>query len=119
MAKKKKDIEEVKDYLDNLDSCQMCGEMKGLIEDYTESYFVPLAVSAGNSLNMYWDMDVNLGICDVCKLMLFCTPAGATLVRKKYLQNEDNGSKLLRIRKQLLETIEPTATMCFINSTIA
>ena len=64
--------------------------MKGLVDNYTESDFVPLAVSADNSRNMYWNMDMNFSICDLCKLMLFCTPAGATLVRKKYITNEEN-----------------------------
>ena len=33
---------------------------------------------------------MNFDICDLCKLMLFCTPAGAILVRKKYITNEEN-----------------------------
>ena len=28
----------------------MCGDMKGLVDNYTESDFVPLAVSADNSI---------------------------------------------------------------------
>ena len=88
--KKNKDIEDVRSYLDNLKSCEMCGSMKGLVSNYTESNFVPLAVSADNAMNMYWNMNLDFSICDICKLILFCTPAGATLVRKKYIQNDDN-----------------------------
>lgn len=88
--KKNKGIEDVKFYLDNLKSCEMCGSMKGLVSNYTESNFVPLAVSADNAMNMYWNMNLDFSICDICKLILFCTPAGATLVRKNYIQNGDN-----------------------------
>lgn len=88
--KKAKSIEDIKNYLNNLSTCQMCGDIKGLVDNYTESNFVPLAVSADNAMNMYWNMDMNFLICDVCKLILFCTPAGAALIRKKYIQNEDN-----------------------------
>ncbi len=88
--KKEKSIEDIKDYLATLSTCQMCGDIKGIVDNYTESNFVPLAVSADNAMNMYWNMERNFSICDLCKLILFCTPAGATLVRKKYIQNEDN-----------------------------
>ena len=88
--KKNKTIQDIKSYLDSLKSCQMCGSIKGLVSNYTESNFAPLAVSADNAMNMYWNMNLDFSICDICKLILFCTPAGATLVRKKYIQNEDN-----------------------------
>lgn len=88
--KKDKTIDDIKCYMDSLETCQMCGDIKGLVDNYTESNFVPLAVSADNAMNMYWNMDMNCSICDICKLMLFCTPAGATLIRKKYITNDDN-----------------------------
>lgn len=88
--KKDKSIDDIKCYIDNLETCQMCGDIKGLVDNYTESNFVPLAVSADNAMNMYWNMNMNCSICDICKLMLFCTPAGATLTRKKYITNDDN-----------------------------
>ncbi|WP_455539347.1 type I-B CRISPR-associated protein Cas8b1/Cst1 [Terrisporobacter sp.] len=90
LIKKEKCIVDIKNYLDTLDGCHMCGDIKGIVDNYTESDFVPLAVSADNSRNMYWNMDVNFPICDLCKLMLFCTPAGATLIRKRYITNEEN-----------------------------
>lgn len=92
IIKKDNDIKSVLKYYnsDELKVCQMCTDHKGIISTYTEGQFAPLAVSSDNAMNMYWNMDTNFLICDVCKLMLFCTPAGATLVRKKYLQNEDN-----------------------------
>lgn len=88
--KKDKSTDDIKNYISTLSICQMCGEVEGLVDNYTESNFVPLAVSADNAMNMYWNMNMDFSICDICKLILFCTPAGATLVRKKYIQNDDN-----------------------------
>lgn len=88
--KKDKSIDDIKNYISTLSICQMCGAVEGLVDNYTESNFVPLAVSADNAMNMYWNMNMDFSICDICKLILFCTPAGATFVRKKYIQNEDN-----------------------------
>ena len=68
--KKNKNIDDVKFYLDNLKSCEMCGSIKGLVSNYTESNFVPLAVSADNAMNMYWNMNLDFSICDICKLRI-------------------------------------------------
>lgn len=87
---KKKGIKEIKEYIESLSTCKMCGDYSGIVSNYTESNFAPLAVSAANSTNLYWNMDTTFEICDICKLMLFCTPAGATIVNKRYLTNEEN-----------------------------
>lgn len=87
--KKEKGIDQIRDYLNQLTNCKMCGNFSGIVSNYTESNFAPLAVSASNAQNLYWNMDTNFEICDICKLMLFCTPAGAVLTDKKYLTNED------------------------------
>ena len=39
---------------------------------------------------MFWNQDSTYSICDICKLILFCTPAGATYTKKNYIENEDN-----------------------------
>ncbi|MEN2257079.1 type I-B CRISPR-associated protein Cas8b1/Cst1 [Paraclostridium benzoelyticum] len=39
---------------------------------------------------MFWNQDSKYSICDICKLILFCTPAGATYTNKNYIENEDN-----------------------------
>lgn len=77
-------------YLESLETCEMCGTYKGLINDYSESNFAPLGVSNDNSKNMFWNQDSTYSICDLCKLILFCTPAGATYIRKNYITDEDN-----------------------------
>lgn len=88
--KKKKNIEDIKSYMNGLETCEMCGTYKGLINDYSESNFAPLGVSNDNAKNMFWNQDSKYSICDICKLILFCTPAGATYTKKNYIENEDN-----------------------------
>ncbi|MBO3444544.1 type I-B CRISPR-associated protein Cas8b1/Cst1 [Clostridium sp. CCUG 7971] len=88
--KKKKSIEDIKEYINSLEVCEMCGTYKGLINDYSESNFAPLGVSNDNAKNMFWNQDSTYSICDICKLILFCTPAGATYTKKNYIENEDN-----------------------------
>lgn len=88
---KKGDTQAVKEYLasDELAICEMCGNYSGIVEDYTESHFAPLAVSSGNARNMYWNMNTDYGICAICKLILFCSPAGTTHIYKSYLRKEE------------------------------
>lgn len=88
--KKNKSIENIKEYMDSLEICEMCGLYKGILDEYSESNFAPLGVSTNNARNMFWKQEYVSSICDVCKLILFCTPAGATYTRKDYLTNEEN-----------------------------
>ncbi|MFY0935371.1 type I-B CRISPR-associated protein Cas8b1/Cst1 [Clostridioides difficile] len=88
--KKNKSIEDIKEYMDSLEACEMCGLYKGILEEYSESNFAPLGVSTNNARNMFWNQAYVPSICDICKLILFCTPAGATYTRKNYLINEEN-----------------------------
>lgn len=88
--KKNKSIEDIKKYMDSLEVCEMCGLYKGILDEYSESNFAPLGVSTNNARNMFWNQAYVPLICDICKLILFCTPAGATYTRKNYLINEEN-----------------------------
>ncbi|EQF23389.1 CRISPR-associated family protein [Clostridioides difficile CD160] len=88
--KKNKSIEDIRLYIDSLEVCEMCGSYKGILDEYSESNFAPLGVSTNNARNMFWNQEYTTSICDVCKLILFCTPAGATYTRKNYLSNEEN-----------------------------
>lgn len=88
--KKNKSIEDIREYMDSLEVCEMCGSYKGILDEYSESNFAPLGVSTNNARNMFWNQEYTSSICDVCKLILFCTPAGATYTRKNYLSNEEN-----------------------------
>ncbi|MCR8743766.1 type I-B CRISPR-associated protein Cas8b1/Cst1 [Romboutsia lituseburensis] len=92
ISKKNKDIDLILNYYnsDNLKICEMCSDHKGIVSNYTEGHFSPLAVSGDNAMNMYWDMKLDFSICDICKLMLFCTPAGSNMVRKNYIKEGEN-----------------------------
>lgn len=80
---KKKSMDDIKEYIygDDFINCSLCGKHKSL-NNYTESNFAPLAVSNNNSKNMFWNLETQYPICDLCKLILFCTPAGATTINK-------------------------------------
>ncbi len=74
--KKNKSIEDIKEYMDSLEACEMCGLYKGILEEYSESNFAPLGVSTNNARNMFWNQAYVPSICDICKLILFCTSRG-------------------------------------------
>ena len=87
---KKKDLNQIQEYLKEkaLSDCSMCNSEEILPSQYSEGNFIPLAVSSDNMSNFFWNQNVNLPICDVCKLILFCIPAGVTSIIKTV---KDNG----------------------------
>lgn len=103
---KGKQLEDIKRYIkENIFShCYMCENDKSITSNYTEGNFIPLAVSSDNMKNFFWNQNVNLPICDVCKLILFCIPAGISEISKTTKENA-NGQVIYR-EKQV---------NCFIN----
>ncbi len=87
---KKKDLKQIQEYLKDkaLSDCSMCNSEEILSSQYSEGNFIPLAVSSDNMSNFFWNQNVNLQICDICKLVLFCIPAGVTSIIKTV---KDNG----------------------------
>lgn len=87
---KKKDLNQIQEYLKEkaLSDCSMCNSEEILPSQYSEGNFIPLAVSSDNMSNFFWNQNVNLQICDICKLILFCIPAGVTTIIKTV---KDNG----------------------------
>ena len=80
---KQKTLEEIQTYIKTkLNYCLVCEEAKTITENYTESNFVPLAVSSENMTNFFWNQKPQVPICSLCKLMMFCIPAGVTLISK-------------------------------------
>lgn len=65
----------------------MCENDKIIITQYSESNFIPLAVSSDNMPNFFWNQNAKLPICDMCKLILFCIPAGITSIIKAVKEN--------------------------------
>lgn len=88
---KKKSLQDIKNYLKEkvFTSCSICENENIIANNYSESKFVPLAISSENMENFFWNGKAKFPICDVCKLMLFCTPAGITSITKTVKENEN------------------------------
>lgn len=86
---KKKDLETIRQYIREkvFSSCSMCENEHTITNKYSESNFIPLAVSSDNMSNFFWNQNVNLEVCDICKLILFCIPAGVTSIIKTVKDN--------------------------------
>ena len=80
---KSKSIEDIQKYLKKevIQRCSMCENEIGLVTNYSEGNFVPLAISK-EANNFFWNQNTKMPICDVCKLILFCIPAGITKITK-------------------------------------
>lgn len=87
---KNKKIEEIQKYIKEkvICECNMCENKNFMTSNYTEGNFVPLAISSDNMRNFFWNQNVRFPICDICKLILFCIPAGVTSITKTI---KDNG----------------------------
>ena len=94
---KSKTIEDIQNYLKEevIQRCSMCENEIGLATNYSEGNFVPLAISSDNARNFFWNQNVNMPICDVCKLILFCIPAGMTTITKTIKENGEYREKQL------------------------
>ena len=81
---KNKNVESIQEYLRNkvVQRCSLCECTNRLTSNYSEGNFVPLAISSDNARNFFWNQNVSMPICDVCKLILFCIPAGITSIPK-------------------------------------
>lgn len=94
---KEKSLDEIKDYIQKnvFAHCYMCENDKSLTSNYSEGNFIPLAVSSDNMKNFFWNQNAEFPICDVCKLILFCIPAGISSVKKTTKENV-NGQVVYR-----------------------
>lgn len=94
---KNKEVEEIQRYLKEkvIQRCSMCEKEIGLTTNYSEGNFVPLAISSDNARNFFWEQNVKMPICDICKLILFCIPAGVTTITKTVKENGDYKEKQL------------------------
>ena len=95
--KKGKELEEIQKYLKEkvIKRCCMCENEFGITTNYSEGNFVPLAISSDNARNFFWNQNVKFPICDICKLMLFCIPAGTANITKTIKENGDYKEKQL------------------------
>lgn len=87
---KEKTIEDIQQYIKNqvFSNCYMCESENAITSSYSESNFVPLAISSDNMKNFFWNQNAKLPVCDLCKLILFCVPAGITSISKIVKENK-------------------------------
>ena len=95
--KKGKELEEIQKYLKEkvIKRCCMCENEFGITTNYSEGNFVPLAISSDNARNFFWNQNIKFPICDICKLMLFCIPAGTANITKTIKENGEYKEKQL------------------------
>ena len=89
--KKEKDLNSLKEYIEKevFSYCYMCENEKSITSNYSEGKFVPLALSSKDAKNFFWNQNVSFPICDVCKLILFCIPAGVSIISKTIQENKN------------------------------
>lgn len=92
-----KNLEEIQKYIKEkvLQRCCMCENELGTTTNFSEGNFVPLAISSDNARNFFWNQNVKFPICDVCKLILFCIPAGVNNIIKTVKENGEYKEKQL------------------------
>lgn len=78
-----KTIKDIQKYLKEkvIKRCCMCENEIGLTTNYSEGNFIPLAIS-NEANNFFWNQNTKMPICDICRLILFCIPAGITEITK-------------------------------------
>lgn len=81
---KNKSLEEIQNYIQEkvFSTCYMCENEHIITANYSESNFAPLAISSDNMKNFFWNQNAEFPVCDICKLILFCIPAGITTTTK-------------------------------------
>lgn len=94
---KGKELKEIQKFIKEkvIKRCCMCENEFGITTNYSEGNFVPLAISSDNARNFFWNQNVKFPICDICKLILFCIPAGTTNITKTIKENGDYKEKQL------------------------
>ena len=94
---KSKTLEDIQKYLKEkvIQNCCLCENEIGLTTNYSEGNFVPLAISSDNAKNFFWNQNVKMPICDICKLILFCIPAGMNNITKTIKENGEYKEKQL------------------------
>lgn len=77
------DVDQILQYLDTLEICELCLGYKSIGTQLSESTFALLGVSNKNAENFFWDFCDKKEICSICKLMMFCLPAGVSSAKSE------------------------------------
>lgn len=102
---KESSLEEIQHYIQErvFSDCHMCENKHAMTSQYSESNFAALAISSDNMKNFFWNQNAELTICDICKLILFCIPAGVTSITK--IVKENVQGKMVYKEKELLSFV--------------
>lgn len=111
LIEKGKALEEIKKYISEkvFSECCMCESINVTTEDFSEKHFAPLAISSSNMKNFFWNQNVTFPICDMCKIILFCTPAGMNDINK-IVKEYKNGKKQY-LKKEILNFVNYDTTV--------
>jgi CRISPR-associated protein Cst1 len=75
-------------------TCMLCRRHKAKVYEasFFGSYFIPLGMTK-EATNFMWNGNLALPICEICILVLMCTPAGATKITDYSLISTIQGNK--------------------------
>ncbi|MCL1632493.1 type I-B CRISPR-associated protein Cas8b1/Cst1 [Sporolactobacillus sp. CPB3-1] len=109
-AFKKKSVDSMKEYMKkNINKCSFFDDQLGLDKLY-EAHFSPLVLGEKNGRNFVWDARKNImpPISSLAKLVLFCSPAGASIFhgRSLFIQKEDTFKGLLNVNNIYLSGLK-------------
>jgi len=86
LTKSKNKKEKFISQLNTNNLCSICNSYFSFGEDFNESRFLVLGVSNQNALNFFWNFVGRFPICNLCKLVVLCAPAGVVRFVKPYIE---------------------------------
>lgn len=89
LKKSKKDMNIFNESLCANSYCSICNIYPSFKEDFNESRFLILGVSNENASNFFWNFITKYPICNLCKLVILCAPAGVAKFDKFYMEKEE------------------------------
>ncbi|MCX7904251.1 MAG: type I-B CRISPR-associated protein Cas8b1/Cst1 [Caloramator sp.] len=89
LKKSKNNISNFNESLHANSYCSICNIYPSFREDFNESRFLILGVSNENASNFFWDFITKYPICNLCKLVILCAPAGVVKFDKFYMEKEE------------------------------
>lgn len=70
-------------------NCSICSRSTNGKIHFDEAMFAPLGLSLTQNSNYMWDQVTLMPVCEECRLLFMCTPAGCTPITKTRIVNGD------------------------------
>lgn len=70
-------------------NCSICSRATNGKTHFDEAMFAPLGLSLTQNSNYLWNRVTIMPICEECRLLLMCTPAGCTPITKTRIVNDE------------------------------